>query len=142
MSDLQKLFDDAEIPEYTPFIKGNYAAKVTDAALDLVSVPNKVKFEFTIASGEYLNRKVWKHYQLSPERVAWLKKDLTALAIDITDLKDEMVLGERLSSLMGSHVEIAIDPKPNPNDPAKPYNNCYINKPLPPDFDGGEDIPF
>jgi len=136
--------EQKETGEFAPLPTGTYTAEVTDARVDETGDTPRVVWEFTITGGEYTRRKVWQNQNLNETGIPWLKQNLQKLE---EPCDNPVFLAQSLANCVGKEIDLYVKQKPNPQNPAKPYVNGYINglaskKPDTPTFSQDRDFPF
>lgn len=107
---------------------GEYEAEIVDCKLDLTKEPNRLTFVYQITDGEYQGHKLFGNYQLEGRGIGFLKKDLTTLGLDFSEVGSPEDIASLVWDAMPTAVVIYVAQK---EWQGKMYNNVYLNDLLP-----------
>jgi hypothetical protein len=130
--DLSVDFTDPDIKgggDFEALPAGKYLATITD--WDVREVKNAGKLpvgtpglnvEFTIADGEYENRKVWTNYWLHPNNLGFFKTFLKAAGMEDDDINAITDAGDAVDRVVGTDVCVKLRRREYPAD-----SGDYVN---------------
>lgn len=129
---------------FTPVADGKYEAEITSCVIgDGTQGLPALEWEFTIRSGDFQNRRLWRSQKFDAVGIGYIKMNFSMLGLPC-GTADEVKAS--VPKAIGKYVEINVKQKENPNNPDKPYMNVYINKALDTStlkgIDETEEIPF
>jgi hypothetical protein len=124
-----KIDSFAEIPD------GKYFAHISDIALDLSSVPSRLKFEYTLVRAldasleiNVSRRKVWQTRIIKPENYGRIKADFLCLELAVDDIDSAEAMHERLMDRINNLVLITVKKNKDSSDPSKVYTNAFLSR--------------
>jgi hypothetical protein len=140
-SELDKMHDPAEVPEYSEIPPGTYQARLDKIYLakSKASGRNQCVMEFNVISGKYAFRTIWKFGgMMTAEQLDFLTNDLRRIGIKEFKWSN---LVEKFPTVLDKVFEIAIKQKGE-------FKNVYIGRELntadfvTTEIKNGNDVPF
>ncbi len=126
MDDFKGMFSETPAAEggFALIDQGEYEAELVDCKLDITKDPGRLTIVYQITQEPYVGRKLFGNYQMAGQGIGFLKKDLTTLGIDFSEVGSPEDIAQLIWDAMPMPVIIFVNQK---EYQGKTYNNVYLN---------------